>query len=223
MRSWGYTPITVSAHSGLGLQPLLDALVGKVSVFAGPSGVGKSSILNALKRNETVDDAWADSAVDTAADASTDQQHADAAAAADLRQAQIGAGPLHAAADTMTITADSDAAANAAAPTANGAEPGSRVAWSAFGRNAAAVGVEARSQGDGASRGDEVEQLQVSTMLPAVAGCAIPHSREAYSKHFSLKTVLPTAGNRQHLCHWAWQAHDTHGHAAATAVRRPDC
>lgn len=37
---------SVKSHEGLG--PLRDALAGKRSVFAGPSGVGKSSLLNAL-------------------------------------------------------------------------------------------------------------------------------------------------------------------------------
>ena len=189
VRSWGYTPITVSAHSGLGLQPLLDALVGKVSVFAGPSGVGKSSILNALKQNETVEDAWTQSAAATAAEAMTDRQHADAAEA-EIRQAQNGAGPRHAAPDTTGVTADSGVEANAAASAANAAEPSSRIAWSAFGTSTASA-ASLRAQGDGAGRGDEVEQLQVSAMLPAMTACAISSTKEAYSARASLKPVLP--------------------------------
>ena len=191
MRSWGYTPITVSAHSGLGLQPLLDALVGKVSVFAGPSGVGKSSILNALKRNETVDDAWADSAVDSAAEAFTGRQHADAAAAAaEIRLTQNGAGPRHVAPDITAVTADSGAAVDAATLTADAAEPGSRVSWSAFGTStSSAASIPAR--GDGAGRGDEVEQLQVGAMLPAMTACAVSSTKEAYSTRASLKPIPP--------------------------------
>jgi RsgA GTPase len=189
VRSWGYTPITVSAHSGLGLQPLLDALVGKVSVFAGPSGVGKSSILNALKRNETVDDAWADSAAQIVTEAATGRQHADAAAA-ETRQAQNGAGPRHAAPDITAVTADSGAAADVGTLTADAAEPGGRVAWSAFGTSTSSA-ASIPAQGDGAGRGDEVEQLQVSAMLPAMTACAISSTKEACSTRAPLKTIPP--------------------------------
>jgi len=44
----GYNPIALSAETGVGLGGLLELLAGKVSIFAGASGVGKSSILNAL-------------------------------------------------------------------------------------------------------------------------------------------------------------------------------
>lgn len=47
----GYTVFPVSADKGIGLEPLRDALTGKVSVLAGPSGVGKSSLINALTPN----------------------------------------------------------------------------------------------------------------------------------------------------------------------------
>ncbi len=47
-----YEPIIpvhyVSAKAGLGLEALRRALLGKITVVAGPSGVGKSSLLNAL-------------------------------------------------------------------------------------------------------------------------------------------------------------------------------
>ena len=43
-----YDVFLVSAYSGLGLEDLRAVLEGKISVFAGPSGVGKSSIINAL-------------------------------------------------------------------------------------------------------------------------------------------------------------------------------
>jgi ribosome biogenesis GTPase len=44
----GLTVICCSAATGEGLKPLSDALAEKVCVFAGHSGVGKSSLLNAL-------------------------------------------------------------------------------------------------------------------------------------------------------------------------------
>ena len=43
-----YRVVVTSAKTGEGLDLLREALQGKVSVFAGPSGVGKSTILNAL-------------------------------------------------------------------------------------------------------------------------------------------------------------------------------
>lgn len=44
----GYPVIFTSAKTGRGLLELHQELLGKVSVFAGPSGVGKSSLLNVL-------------------------------------------------------------------------------------------------------------------------------------------------------------------------------
>ncbi len=44
----GYFVICASATTGRGLQDLARVLSGKVSVFSGPSGVGKSSLLNRL-------------------------------------------------------------------------------------------------------------------------------------------------------------------------------
>jgi ribosome biogenesis GTPase len=44
----GYPVIFTSAETGRGVDQLHQQLVGKVSVFAGPSGVGKSSLLNAI-------------------------------------------------------------------------------------------------------------------------------------------------------------------------------
>ena len=38
-------------RTGLGVEALAQALEGKISVFAGPSGVGKSSLLNVLRPN----------------------------------------------------------------------------------------------------------------------------------------------------------------------------
>ncbi|WP_352400257.1 ribosome small subunit-dependent GTPase A [Anaerotignum sp.] len=43
----GYRVVCTSAETGAGLQDLKRALDNKISVFAGPSGVGKSSLINA--------------------------------------------------------------------------------------------------------------------------------------------------------------------------------
>lgn len=47
--SIGYPVLQVSAKTGSGIQELKKLLYDKVSVFAGPSGVGKSSLLNAVE------------------------------------------------------------------------------------------------------------------------------------------------------------------------------
>ncbi len=47
-RQLGMTVITCSAKDPATLQPLREALAGRTAVFAGHSGVGKSSLLNAL-------------------------------------------------------------------------------------------------------------------------------------------------------------------------------
>ena len=44
----GYPVLSVSVETGMGFDKLLLLLEGKISVFAGPSGVGKSSIINRL-------------------------------------------------------------------------------------------------------------------------------------------------------------------------------
>ena len=44
----GYPVVRVSAATGEGLDSLRDAITGKLSAFTGNSGVGKSSLLNAL-------------------------------------------------------------------------------------------------------------------------------------------------------------------------------
>ena len=49
IESWGYDAIAVSAATGRGLDRLSEVLAGRVSVVAGPSGVGKSSLINAIK------------------------------------------------------------------------------------------------------------------------------------------------------------------------------
>ncbi len=47
--SIGYPVIYTSAKTGLGVDELHQQLVGKISVLAGPSGVGKSSLLNVIQ------------------------------------------------------------------------------------------------------------------------------------------------------------------------------
>jgi ribosome biogenesis GTPase / thiamine phosphate phosphatase len=45
----GYPVIYTSAYTGLGLEDLRQRLTGRLSGLAGPSGVGKSSLLNAIQ------------------------------------------------------------------------------------------------------------------------------------------------------------------------------
>jgi len=47
-RRIGYRVLMVSNHKAQGLQSLENELVGRISIFAGQSGVGKSSLLNTL-------------------------------------------------------------------------------------------------------------------------------------------------------------------------------
>ncbi|MEY4353239.1 MAG: hypothetical protein RLZZ609_1480 [Cyanobacteriota bacterium] len=49
LQTWGYSPLPVSTRTGLGLQALAERLAQPgIAVLCGPSGVGKSSLLNAL-------------------------------------------------------------------------------------------------------------------------------------------------------------------------------
>ena len=50
----GYPVVRVSAHEGRGIEALRSRLSGEVSVFAGPSGVGKSSLLNEIDPSLTL-------------------------------------------------------------------------------------------------------------------------------------------------------------------------
>jgi ribosome biogenesis GTPase len=45
----GYTVVYTSVRNGLGLEELREHLTGRLSGLAGPSGVGKSSLLNAIQ------------------------------------------------------------------------------------------------------------------------------------------------------------------------------
>jgi ribosome biogenesis GTPase len=47
--SLGYPVVYTSVKTGRGVRELRRRLAGKISVFAGPSGVGKSSLLNAVQ------------------------------------------------------------------------------------------------------------------------------------------------------------------------------
>lgn len=164
VRSWGYTPVTVSARSGLGLQPLLDALVGKVSVFAGPSGVGKSSLLNALKRSETVPDAAAGPAGRTAAEEAAAFEAA-AAAAEEADQHPGAAAPAHADSDVGSQAAAADGSDHS--QSGNGGAPASRkgrIQWSAINRQAPAARRQPASSNGAMPAGDEIEQLQVLSL-----------------------------------------------------------
>jgi ribosome biogenesis GTPase / thiamine phosphate phosphatase len=48
-RRIGYDVLPVSARTGINIEPLRERLKGKISAFCGPSGVGKSSLLNAVQ------------------------------------------------------------------------------------------------------------------------------------------------------------------------------
>ncbi len=45
---WGYQPLFISIRTGTGIDRVSDDLKQKITVVAGPSGVGKSSLINAL-------------------------------------------------------------------------------------------------------------------------------------------------------------------------------
>ncbi|WP_373541339.1 small ribosomal subunit biogenesis GTPase RsgA [Chamaesiphon sp.] len=48
LSEWGYPPIVISVEQGVGIQELQRELDRQITVFAGHSGVGKSSLTNAL-------------------------------------------------------------------------------------------------------------------------------------------------------------------------------
>lgn len=46
---WGYDPVICSVRSRSGVAPVMEILREKTAVVVGPSGVGKSSLINALR------------------------------------------------------------------------------------------------------------------------------------------------------------------------------
>jgi ribosome biogenesis GTPase len=48
IQTWGYDPVLVSVETEQGFMALLAKLRDRVTIFAGPSGVGKSSLINRL-------------------------------------------------------------------------------------------------------------------------------------------------------------------------------
>ncbi|WP_242067265.1 small ribosomal subunit biogenesis GTPase RsgA [Leptolyngbya sp. FACHB-711] len=48
LHDWGYDPVMISVWGNLGLLDLEARLIDRMSVVSGPSGVGKSSLINAL-------------------------------------------------------------------------------------------------------------------------------------------------------------------------------
>lgn len=59
IRSWGYEPFFCSVESRCGLDTLAYVLRDQTTVIVGPSGVGKSSLINALRGNHHAPDAAA--------------------------------------------------------------------------------------------------------------------------------------------------------------------
>lgn len=51
LKDWGYEPILLSVRTGQGLEELTDQLNHNITILAGPSGVGKSSLINHLIPN----------------------------------------------------------------------------------------------------------------------------------------------------------------------------
>ncbi|NJM74840.1 MAG: small ribosomal subunit biogenesis GTPase RsgA [Acaryochloridaceae cyanobacterium RU_4_10] len=48
LQQWGYSAIAISVQTGVGLERLRHQLERRITVLAGPSGVGKSSLINAF-------------------------------------------------------------------------------------------------------------------------------------------------------------------------------
>lgn len=48
LQNWGYDPFLISVETGEGLDVLKQQLKDKITILAGPSGVGKSSLINHL-------------------------------------------------------------------------------------------------------------------------------------------------------------------------------
>ncbi len=48
LQNWGYDPVFISVYKFQGIQELSNQLKDKITILAGPSGVGKSSLINEL-------------------------------------------------------------------------------------------------------------------------------------------------------------------------------
>ncbi|XP_031267974.1 small ribosomal subunit biogenesis GTPase RsgA 1, mitochondrial-like [Pistacia vera] len=57
LHGWGYEPLLCSVESKYGLDSLASSLKNQTTVIVGPSGVGKSSLINALRSNPSAADA----------------------------------------------------------------------------------------------------------------------------------------------------------------------
>jgi ribosome biogenesis GTPase len=55
LAEWGYEPLLCSVSTLSGIAPIMGLLKDKISVVVGPSGVGKSSLINALRDDGGVD------------------------------------------------------------------------------------------------------------------------------------------------------------------------
>lgn len=51
LKDWGYEPVFISVHKFQGIEELSNQLNDRVTILAGPSGVGKSSLINQLIPN----------------------------------------------------------------------------------------------------------------------------------------------------------------------------
>lgn len=58
LNAWGYEPLFCSVESKYGLNALSDTLKEQTTVIVGPSGVGKSSLINALRSSQHESDQW---------------------------------------------------------------------------------------------------------------------------------------------------------------------
>uniref|UniRef100_A0A803PHK7 EngC GTPase domain-containing protein n=1 Tax=Cannabis sativa TaxID=3483 RepID=A0A803PHK7_CANSA len=65
LRSWGYKPVFCSVESKVGLDSLAFILRDQTTVIVGPSGVGKSSLINALRNSQLASNATDDNWFDT--------------------------------------------------------------------------------------------------------------------------------------------------------------
>ncbi|KAG8064365.1 hypothetical protein GUJ93_ZPchr0004g39839 [Zizania palustris] len=54
MKSWGYDPLFLSVNKKSGLYAIEEMLEGQTTVIVGPSGVGKSSLINTLRCNQNI-------------------------------------------------------------------------------------------------------------------------------------------------------------------------